>query len=524
MNRTTFDKRPASPRAATPIAAVSRTAKVETFSPGATGSMNPLRLVPNMGEAGDFPIDALPESLVRAIRALEVRTMAPLTLCAFSTLGAIALAGQQIANVIHPAHGASVPLSLFMAVVAKSGERKSTVDHLACRAIDAMEERAIEEYRQKLERYTDSLEVWKAQRTKAMRSKGDVANAVADLGPEPTPPASPKLRLSEPTVEGLLRELKGSPALAVFTAEGGTFLSGHGMTSEAKARTVTTLTDLFDRGEAQRVRAGVSDYYRRRRVSIWLAFQPAFAASFLGDKLTQEQGFLPRFLLCWPESTIGSRIIQDQGDSADLQFQQECEGYNRSLRDMLQNRAPCDVPGELNLPYMTLSGEPRRMWFAFHNEIEKEALAGTGRFGNALQPFALRMAENALRLSGLLTLYSDVRARNVSEEAMAAAIAIVRFCMVEAARIIDVAPATSSETEAEALLNWIREHHSKTAFSIRLIQRNGTSPFARMSAPRLKEVLQTLIDVEAVAVAPNGTKVDGAAARVAYMLTEDGAK
>ncbi|WP_279483947.1 YfjI family protein [Aureimonas sp. SK2] len=517
---TRFDRRPA----ASPIAAVAKAAKVETFQPGRTSSMDPLRLVPQLGTAESFPLNEMPESLAMAIHGLQERTQAPLSLCAFSALGAIALAGQQMANIIHPAHGASTPLSLFMAVVAKSGERKSSVDRLACAAIDAVEEEAMDSYKQRLEDFGNRKAVWDAQRAKALKVKTDIGEALAECGPEPTPPASPKMRLSEPTIEGLLRELRTTPATAVFTAEGGTFLSGHGMTSESKARTITTLTELWDRGDAQRVRAGVSEHYRRRRVTVWLAFQPAFASAFLGDKLTQEQGFLPRFLLCWPESTIGTRMLKDLGETADLRFQQDCEEYNRSLRTMLRNRAPCDVPGELNLPAITLSGEPRKAWFAFHNEVEKDAEAETGRFGNALQPFALRMAENALRLSGLLTLYEDHTARSVTPRAMQAAIAIVRFGMMEAARVIDVAPATAAETEAQDLLTWLRETHPTQPFSIRSVQRNGPNRIARSGATQIAALLEALVSLDAVEIAEKGTKVDGATVRRAYLLTEDGRK
>ena len=84
------------------------------------------------------------------------------------------------------------------------------------------------------------------------RSNGMSASKFRALR-EPDDPTAPIIRATEPNLEGLLNLLvRGRPSLGVFTAEGGSFLGGHGMTEDAKVRTLTGLSMLYDSGSAQR--------------------------------------------------------------------------------------------------------------------------------------------------------------------------------------------------------------------------------------------------------------------------------
>lgn len=129
---------------------------------------------------------------------------------------------------------------------------------------------------------------------------------------EPVAPLLPVIRAKEPNLEGLLNVLRqGRASIGIFTSEGGQFLGGHGMGQEAKTRTVTGLSELWDSGSAQRIRAQETLFLTGRRVGISLAAQPQVASALLGDELAKDQGFVGRFLVTMPDSTIGARIIRE---------------------------------------------------------------------------------------------------------------------------------------------------------------------------------------------------------------------
>jgi hypothetical protein len=68
---------------------------------------------------------------------------------------------------------------------------------------------------------------------------------------------TPLLTCPEPTYEGKCRLLAGGqPAIGIFAAEGGQFVGGHGMSDDARLRTATGLSAIWDGEPIRRVRVG----------------------------------------------------------------------------------------------------------------------------------------------------------------------------------------------------------------------------------------------------------------------------
>jgi hypothetical protein len=72
----------------------------------------------------------------------------------------------------------------------------------------------------------------------------------------------------------------------VFTAEGGQFTGGHGMSEERRLETAGIYSELWDGKPVKRLRAqdGATVLYGRR-LSIHLMIQPNAAAAFLSNDL-----------------------------------------------------------------------------------------------------------------------------------------------------------------------------------------------------------------------------------------------
>ncbi len=81
------------------------------------------------------------------------------------------------------------------------------------------------------------------------------------------------------------------------------------MPSEIRTKTLAALNKLWQGDPIQRTRAGdgsVSLY--GRRLAVHLMVQPVVAREFMSDPKATGTGFLPRFLIVEPPSTIGSRL------------------------------------------------------------------------------------------------------------------------------------------------------------------------------------------------------------------------
>ncbi len=190
--------------------------------------------------------------MAAAARAFQAKTQAPTDICANAVLAVAALAAQAHADVQLPT-GETKPLSLYLVTVARSGERKTSVDSLASVPVRQREADLRVDSESALAEHQNVHAAWDAERKKVLNDKklnfGDRKVALDRLGPEPKPPLSPILVCHEPTFEGLAKLLaNGQPSIGIFASEGGAFIGGHGFSDEAKMRTAAGFSLLWDDG------------------------------------------------------------------------------------------------------------------------------------------------------------------------------------------------------------------------------------------------------------------------------------
>ena len=118
------------------------------------------------------------------------------------------------------------------------------------------------------------------------------------LGPAPEPPLTPLLTCPEPTFEGLCLLLQGGhPSIGVFSAEGGQFLGGYGMSKDHRLKTAAALSGLWDGEPIRRVRRGDGVILLPgRRVAMHLLVQPGVSHLLLGSRELKDQGLVSRVL------------------------------------------------------------------------------------------------------------------------------------------------------------------------------------------------------------------------------------
>lgn len=418
----------------------------------------PQPLVREIPRGAAYPVDAL-GPLKAAVEAVQATTQAPVAIAAQSALSVASLAVQAHADV--ETLSGYAPTSLFCLTIAQSGERKSGCDKLVMAGLRELERGRASDYREAMVAWDTDHKLWTAKRdrmvkeaagsnaTKAREAEADLAN----LGAGPQIPQSPKLTTSEPTLEGLVKlYLTGQPSLGLFSDEGGGFLGGHAMNSDNRLKTVAGLSGLWGGDALDRVRAGdgATTLYGRR-LAAHLMVQPVAARPLLSDPIASGQGFLARFLITEPPSAIGTRLGQTGDNVANVAIVAASERLSAILGHPMQTKE--NNPQELEPRALSLSNDAKSLLFQYYRSTELAQAHGGDL--EQVKSFASKSPEQAARIAGVLTLWSDLGASVVNADVMSDAIQLAQFYLFEAKRLAEAAMVSEEIDRAETLRRWV---------------------------------------------------------------------
>ena len=431
----------------------------------------PLRV--ELPPAEPFPMDALPAVMADYGHVIQRCSQAPDALVGNSLLGAASLAVQPYVNVQLP-HGAIVPTSLYVISVAESGERKSAVDRLALHPHAMFEKSKSGEQREAIEE--------RKRLPKAEMEKTEVPREAVFLA-------------SDPTVEGLCKLLyNGLPSIGVFSAEGGRFLGGYGMSDDASLRTAAGLSLFWDGAPVDRVRAGdgASKLYGRR-VALHLMAQPRAALQWLQNPILKDQGLFSRCLIAYPQSTAGTRLFRpERADETPA-----AANYVARMAELLAGPWPIDEFHELKPRTLRIVDEARELWIDQHNQIE-QAIAGELR---EVRGLASKAAEYLARIAAVLTLMNDPAATLVTVDAMKSATILMEFYLGEALRLSNVQPKHEQADLAMMLWTWLAQRGKRY---VTLPEMAQFGPAKLRKAQTLRMLMNVLSEHYLVRPVPDG--------------------
>lgn len=452
----------------------------------------PQPLVRGIAPGAAYPVEHL-GPLRAAVEAVQGMAQAPVAIPAASALAVASLAIQGFADV--ETLGGTRPLSLYALTIARSGERKSSCDGPLMAALREHEKKQADAQRDAVTSWQNAHALWKGDRDRilaeARKGKGEKKVAArADLealGAEPAAPPSGDRTATEPTFEGLTRlYATGQPSLGIFSDEGGQFLGGHAMNSDNRQKTLSAINDLWQGQPIRRTRAGDGHLTLfGRRLAVHLMVQPSVARAFMADPMAADTGFLPRFLICEPTSTIGTRLHRyAQRDPAALSI------FGNRLSCLLETPMPMDEDTRALSPRtVPLSDDAKALLIDFADDVE--AAQAPGEAFEHVSGYASKAAEQAARIAGVLTLWQDLDAPSVAAQDMIHGIALARFYLSEALRLSDAATVSQEIDRAEALRRWLRESWPHPDVMVRDVVRLG--PNALRESPRARAAL-TLLD------------------------------
>ncbi len=484
----------------------------------------PQPLMREITQGSPYPIGAL-GPLREAVQAVHDITQAPIGIAAQSALSIASLAVQGFADV--ETLGGDAPCSLFCLTIAESGERKSSCDRLLMRGVRDYERAKADEYRAAFAEYEIDHEIWQGKRKRLMAEAagGDgmkATKAEVDLramGKEPLPPLYPKVTVQEPTFEGLLKLYQiGQPALGLFSDEAGGFIGGHAMNTDNKLKTIAGLSQLWNGDTVDRIRSGdgASDY-PGRRLAMHLMAQPVAAYPLMADPQASGQGFLARFLVAEPPSAIGTRTRRGY----DLASDTAVTSFTARLGGIMETPKPTEEgkPQQVSPVRLPLSREAKDLLWRFYEAVETAQASG-GRLEN-VRAYASKAPEQAARIAGVLTLWADLDAPQVTPETMGCGITLAQFYLDEANRLADAGLVSEEAARAEKLRDWLLDSWPHDEVLLADVYQSG--PIRDLRDPKTaRKAMVTLIEAGWVVRLEPGTVVRGAARKEAYRIVRGG--
>jgi hypothetical protein len=482
----------------------------------------PRPLMRELLPADPFPVDALGSVLAPAAHAINDRVQAPLAICGQSVLAAATLAVQGHANVELPT-GHLRPVSDFFVSVAATGERKSAVDQEALWPVHKREVALHEAYAGERLEFENAETAWKKAREAAAavrKTKGDrdaIRAALDALGPAPLQPLVPVLTCAEPTYEGMCRLLaEGQPGIGVFAAEGGQFVGGHGMKPDAKLRTATGLSEVWDGKPIKRVRGlDGATVLRGRRVAMHLMVQPEVATILFADSLLLGQGLLSRILATAPDLASGSRMFHE----ASPESGEAMNRYTARLLEILEQRLPLaeGTRNELAPRVLTLSSRARQRWIEFHDHVEIRL--GAGGELEPVRGLANKLPEHAARIAAVLTLTGNLEAGNVGQVEMEAGIRLAEHYAVEALRLFDASRIHPAVLLAQRLETWLLIQWDEPNISLPDIYQRGLNAIGDQATAR--KLVAILEEHGRLVRIPGGATIAGQRRREAWHIVRE---
>lgn len=420
-----------------------------------------------------FPLDALGPILGEAAKRLAYYVQVPEGMAGQSVLAVAALVAQAHINVQRGNIGLG-PVSLFLLSVGESGDRKSSVDRLALAPIREYETKRAQSMQEDLNRYKTAMEAWEMRHESIVKSSSKRAAEMTQEeqdtlsyrlfeleAQKPKCPPRSNITFSEPTSEGIWKHyIDGDPSAGLFSDEGISFFSGHGMKDESKGRSIHLLSKLWDGDPISRTRGadGESGILANRRLSSHLMIQPVVATNVLSDPLLQGQGFLPRFLICHEPSIAGTRFLLGRDITEGPHSDYSVSRYWERITELLNQPFKIDEEtGELQLSTSVLEDDVLDLWCALHDGIEDQ-IRSDGKYSD-VKAFASKAAENAARIAAILA-FVDGHEHPAVDHIKRAGVLISYYLESMAIRAMD-AQEDADELLARDLLSWIITHGGK---------------------------------------------------------------
>lgn len=395
-----------------------------------------------------------------AVKEIHKNVKAPQSLVFSSVLSALSLVLQGLFDVRKPIGGSSVPVSMYLLVVAESGERKTAVEDVVFKAVKAFQKKRQNEYCEKLSRWEALNKARETERKVVLkRLSKNFENGISG-GAErawliqyelerPKKPRRFKMLYEDSTPEALFAGLyRDLPTAGLIASEGGSVLNGRALGDVKK------LSSIWSGSESNIDRVTTESFVLDDvRLTISIMTQETELNLFKkrrGDQ-ARGSGFWARFLVCQPESTQGTRFIQNTSLSWGHvdRFSKRILGFLNDNECLLNEVAATRT-------VISFSNEAAERWIEFTNKVES-MIGAHGLFEGA-GDHASKLADNVARLAALIHCFEGFEG-DISVDVVSLSIDVCSWYSRHFIKLFNSRPQV--EVDADELVEWLKKYEIK---------------------------------------------------------------
>lgn len=445
-----------------------------------------------------FPLNAFPSELREAILDIEELTQAPIPLIASSVISAISLSCQNLINV-EVNEKMKTPVSLFLFVIANSGERKTTVDRIVMDPFYQHDKNSLHKFDGNQEIYSIELKVWETKEKAILGviKKKTVKGQPTELEfqrlrelqiEKPILPKCNRLIYNNTTPEALQFTMYNhSPNIGLIADEGANILDRQVM------KDLSFINSMWD---------GVSFHVERKtaqsftiedgRITLSMMVQKKPFDLYLkrqGEK-ARGSGFFARCLPVFIDehlSTQGERFIRPHSNE-----QENLSYFHQRVNELLM-KDEANIKAR-NRDIISLDTEAQYQWERIYNKIEHR-INPDEIYAN-MNDFASKLPNNVARLSALLSYFTEGNCA-IKKEYIQKAWLLCEWYMEQA---INVFSHEGDYYEA-LLLSWLdMEYERSNTDCIKLNDIRRIGPNALRKGELLNTVVNNLESVNAIEI------------------------
>lgn len=465
-----------------------------------------------------YDLDLLPKELSAASIEVARFTKVPAESVALIGISCLATAIGKKAVVVEREGLEHYP-SLFVVVIASSGERKSPIMSYMKKPIDNwVSSKMIEHERKNEQIKTENLmnDMRKKNTESAIKKEGnkkdpnaDMANELENdlreyISREQKMPPSPSMYTTNATEEKLFQLMhERGEEYAVLTGEGrdaieqisGKYTAGVGNGDALYLAGITGDTVTRDR-------VGKGDEGGEERImfkpclNVGIMVQPDKYAELAGSKSLRASGAIARILSIQPESLVGTRMEEKGEKGLDIFCM---EKYENIIKQLLNTDVHTD-DNEVIKPHKALlsigAAESRRI---YHNKIER-LMQDNNEFED-VRDIASKNVSSATKIALLLHLADTPHLLSqhdsvIDESIWKRAEDIAWYHLQESIRMLRSMLDNQDVVHASKILNWIKIN-GITEFTSSELSRSGPRP--RLKVKGLRPVLDLLVECQYLA-------------------------
>lgn len=357
-----------------------------------------------------FPTEAFPTVLQNYIRqistALQVHTDMPSAL-SLSVLAACVQGKTKIS--VTPEW--QEELSLYTAVIAEPGERKSAVFSALTTPIYSYVDNYNLTHAAEIAAYQNKVKRLEAQKNKFISDNADeeqineVQEELSSLLSNPVVPL--RLIAADCTPEALAVIMSRNNDKISILSDEGVFDVMSGLYTSGRSN-INIYLNAYD---GQSISIG-SLLLQRPLITFGICCQPSVISDFIGDRRFIGKGLAQRFLFSRPPSMLGKRVLQYAPVEPSIR-----NDYTELINRLLEMQNTNDV--------IKMSPEAFEVFSTFYDEIEVK-LGQQGKY-SVSRTFLSKLSGKTARICGLLHLCGHTVNAPVSAETVASAIKIARY-------------------------------------------------------------------------------------------------